>query len=434
MCKLLRYLVFLAVTASGLAMTACGSTSTSEGELSPEIHVNTYTRYAQENPSIASLNDGGFLMTWESPSEFDDPIHGVFAQRYNSNGDSVGEEFRVNTYTDKMGRNPSAAALSDGGFVVAWQTNGVDGSGYGIYAQRFNIEGSQAGVKFQVHTNTLYDQENPRVTLLNDGGFVVTWDNSEEFGEELWSDWSIYAQRFNAFGEQVGEEFQVNTNTNIAQGYPNVTALDDGGFVVAWESWRQNEGGPDIHAQRFSAYGEQVGGELKVNSYTAGYQTSQSVTEMNDGGFIVTWMSSGRDGGYDSIYAQRFNVYGEREGLEFQVNTYTNNNHKSPSVTAMNDGGFMVTWQTYVQEGGWNIYAQCFNANGQKAGAEFRVNSYIDGYHESPKITSLIYGGIVIIWQASDQGEDDWWGIYAQVLNKRAGQVGSSCEMEASAS
>ena len=32
--------------------------------------------------------------------------------------------------------------LSDGGFMVTWESSGQDGSNYGIYGQRFAVDGS----------------------------------------------------------------------------------------------------------------------------------------------------------------------------------------------------------------------------------------------------------------------------------------------------
>ena len=40
----------------------------------------------------------------------------------------TGTDTQVNTYTSE---NPSVTALNDGGFVVTWSSSGQDGSGYG---------------------------------------------------------------------------------------------------------------------------------------------------------------------------------------------------------------------------------------------------------------------------------------------------------------
>ena len=54
-------------------------------------------------------------------------------------------------------------------------------------------------------------------------------------------------------------------------------------------------------------------------------------------------------------------------GMEFQVNTYTSLDQKFPSITGLNDGGFVVSWRSGGQDGsGLGVYAQVCNADGTK--------------------------------------------------------------------
>ncbi len=78
--------------------------------------------------------DGGFVVAWQTYQDGDDKI---FVQRFGGTGDRIGGEFQVNTYTTGGQGYPKVAALTGGGFVVAWQSYGHDGSGQGIFAQRF---------------------------------------------------------------------------------------------------------------------------------------------------------------------------------------------------------------------------------------------------------------------------------------------------------
>ena len=54
----------------------------------------------------------------------------------------VGPEFRVNGHTTGSQAHSSVAATPNGGFVVAWQSAGQDGSGYGVFARRYDALGS----------------------------------------------------------------------------------------------------------------------------------------------------------------------------------------------------------------------------------------------------------------------------------------------------
>ena len=58
---------------------------------------------------------------------------------------SIMTEFQVNTYTKNDQSNPSVTSLSDGGFVVTWESWGQDYEQYGIYAQLYDSSGTASG-------------------------------------------------------------------------------------------------------------------------------------------------------------------------------------------------------------------------------------------------------------------------------------------------
>ena len=51
--------------------------------------------------------------------------------------EKAGPEFQVNTYTNGDQREPAAAMNSNGSFVVVWNSDGQDGSDWGVSGQRF---------------------------------------------------------------------------------------------------------------------------------------------------------------------------------------------------------------------------------------------------------------------------------------------------------
>jgi len=106
----------------------------------------------QINPSVAGLNDGGFVVIWQSEGQ-DGSGAGIYGQRYNQDGNRVGSEFHVNTYTNSDQGYPSVTALNDGGFVVIWESSGQDGSGAGTYGRRYNSSGIGGG-EFPIDTYT----------------------------------------------------------------------------------------------------------------------------------------------------------------------------------------------------------------------------------------------------------------------------------------
>ncbi|AXY59742.1 VCBS domain-containing protein [Acinetobacter sp. WCHAc010052] len=378
-----------------------------------EFPVNTYTDNNQNSSSVTALSDGGFVVTWQSNGQ-DGSGFGIYAQRYAADGQPQGGEFRVNTYTASSQYYSSVTALSDGGFVVTWQSNGQDSWDDGIYAQRYVADGQPQGGEFRVNTYTVSSQDSSSVTALSDGGFVVTW---QSIGQDS-SGYGVYAQRYAADGQPQGGEFQVNTYTYNWQDNPSVTALSDGGFVVTWQSNGQDGSGYGVYAQRYAADGQPQGGEFKVNTYTYNWQENPSVTALSDGGFVVTWQSNGQDGLGYGIYGQRYAADGQPQGGEFKVNTYTTDGQAYSSVTALSDGGFVVTWQSNGQDGsGYGVYAQRYAADGQPQGGEFQVNTYTYNWQDSPSVTALSDGGFVVTWSSNGQ-DGSGFGIYAQRYDK----------------
>ncbi|AEJ02662.1 Hemolysin-type calcium-binding region [Nitrosomonas sp. Is79A3] len=319
-------------------------------------------------------------------------------------------EFGVNTYYS-YGNTPAAiTGLSNGGFVVSWYSNPQDGSLSSISAQLYDANGVPQGGEFSVgnaYSGYLY----PTITALNNGGFVIAWDFP---GAETAND-GIHARIYDANGIAHASEFIVNTNTGGYQGNPSIATLSDGGFVVSWSS-TSNYSPDEINAQRYDANGVPQGSEFKVDTYTAIDQMDgewwPSITALTNGGFVVSWTSYNQDGryGYD-IYAQRYDASGAAQGGEFMVSTTTTGGGLDSSMTALTDGGFVVTWSIPFSPGG--IYAQRYDSNGVALGSQFQVGSDTFVYGSRSSITTLTNGGFVVAWESTDP-EDGSRSIYAQ--------------------
>ena len=132
---------------------------------------------------------------------------------------------------------------SEGDFVAAWESQNEDGSGYGVFAQRFAMQSGAATSQFQyqVNTYTTGSQFEPRVASDAAGDYVVVWATYAQDGSQL----GIYAERYNAAGVAQGSGFQVNTYTTGNQAYPVVAMDSAGDFVIAWQSFDEIGGSGD---------------------------------------------------------------------------------------------------------------------------------------------------------------------------------------------
>ena len=117
--------------------------------------------------------DGDFVVVWDSQYQ-DGSGYGVYGQRYNSSGSTVGSEFQVNAYTTGTQWNTSVAMDADGDFTVVWQSYTQDGSGYGVFGQHFDFNPTVApGPVFKTLTsdipvnNTTTDDQKVPVSKIN---------------------------------------------------------------------------------------------------------------------------------------------------------------------------------------------------------------------------------------------------------------------------
>jgi hypothetical protein len=375
----------------------------------PELGVNTFTTSNQRRSSIASDANGNFVVAWASFGQ-DGDDYGVFAQRFSAAGVAQGAEFRVNSYTTARQFYPSAASDANGNFIVVWMSLGQDGEWYGVFGQRFSASGAAVGAEFRVNTFTMDWQGFPSVASDANGNFVVLWESNHQDLDGH----GIFGQRFDASGAAVGGEFRVNTFTASRQRRPSVASDPNGNFVVAWDSLGQDGNNYGVFGQRFNASGAPVGTEFQVNTYTTQAQTSPKVALAANGSFVVVWQSN--QYGYDAeVFGQRFSAAGAPSGAEFHVNTFTGGYQGQPAVASAADGAFVVTWQTVMfVNGGWEVAAQRFTASGEVRGAEFRANTYTTSHQLGPSVASDANGNFVASWWGYGAQDTSGVGIFAQ--------------------
>ena len=97
-----------------------------------------------------------------------------------TNINKIGSQFRINTTTTNNQQWSAVTTLSNGDFVVTWTSDTQDGDGYGIYGQRYDANGNAISNEFQVNSNTTGHQQDSSITPLSDGGFVVTWQSQKD--------------------------------------------------------------------------------------------------------------------------------------------------------------------------------------------------------------------------------------------------------------
>ncbi|MEM2145589.1 MAG: hypothetical protein QW279_09525, partial [Candidatus Jordarchaeaceae archaeon] len=106
-----------------------------------ETRANTNTTSAQYNPSVCCRSDNSFIVAWTSDGQ-DGSSYGVFFKIFDSTGDNLTDDVQANTYTTSIQVNPSVCCRSDNSFIVAWASYGQDGDHYGVFFKIFDSTGA----------------------------------------------------------------------------------------------------------------------------------------------------------------------------------------------------------------------------------------------------------------------------------------------------
>ena len=373
---------------------------------SGEIKANTTTSGNQKDSAVAALDDGGYVVIWQHRADGEEVPGNVYAQRYDADGNATGSQITIGSYG---GHDDNAVlfevdvtGLDGGGFVAIWAESGNP------LARIYDASGNPVSAEFNVSTSS-GTQATPTIGATPGGGFVAVW---EGYGSGDSS--GVFLQRYDASGTKIGGETLVNTTTTNTQADPAITVMDDGSFVIVWDGNGTGDSS-GVFGQRFDASGAKVGGEFRVNTATTGTQSDPAITTLSNGSFVVTWQSAGQDGSGDGVYGQLYDASGTAIGGEFRVNDTTANDQEAPNVAALADGGFMVVWESYGQDGSLEgVYAKRYDSGGTDVSGEVLINATTADDQYQPDIDVLNDGSVIVTWTADAQ-DGSGSGIYSQV-------------------
>ncbi|HTS52720.1 MAG TPA: DUF4347 domain-containing protein, partial [Burkholderiales bacterium] len=357
--------------------------------------------------TVAIDGSGNYVIVWSSNGQ-DGSGQGIYAQRYNAAGVVQGGEFRVNTTTSNDQTDPAVAMDANGNFVVAWSGNGT-GDSAGVFARRYNAAGTALdATEVRVNTTTASTQQSPLIAMNESGSYVIAWGSDGQDG----SGQGVYAQRYSAAGTAQGGEFRVNVTTAGDQWADSIAMDGAGNFIVAFSSSDGN--GLGAYTRRYNAAGTALTGEVQVNTTTAGDQTWTTVAMNRSGAYVVAWSDTGADGSGSGIYAQRFDANGVAQGSEFRVNSTTAGDQVHPTVAIDASGNFTVVWSSFGQDvaGTWGVYKQDYNADGTPFGGETRVNTTTSGDQQDIGVAMNAVGQYVTVWDGNGPGDAN--GVFFQ--------------------
>lgn len=305
--------------------------------------------------AVAAAGNGAIAVaftrdTWISPGQREGE---VFLQLFDRHGLPIGNHVNLNINST----NPSAGsqtgvsltAFGDGSFAAVWtespdsQGLGGDGSGAGIFFQRFAPSGGMVGGLTRINTATAGDQNGADIAVLANGEAWVTWASGGD----------VYGQRVSASGLMLGSNQRLWNHSAAPAGFTgaaetNAVALAGGGFALVWRasSTINISDPPYLLTQVFDATGSATGALQIVQSTAIGYAIeSFDATSAPDGGYTVVVNGDDSLVGRDHVSAVRFLSDGtleERTDLDPPDNA--TGQITTAAVGAFTDGRDMVVY------------------------------------------------------------------------------------------
>ena len=346
----------------------------------------------------------------------------------------------------------SITPLENNRLVAVWLEMDENGHSTKIFGKILSSDNSYSGSIFEIHDSNGLELDQPNVTKLSNGDFIISWREAEY---EIYSGqdfYQAYGKIFSSNGLQVGSghidlgngpappNASNRDQTVHRQQYTTIQALDNGNFVFAYTSGPDdinnlaginysNTGNLGVYAKIYDANAQKIVNEFVVNKTLSNAQLDPNIGQLKNGKFIISWTSGGgQDGDRSGIFAQKFNALGEKEGEEFQVKTFnTDNNQSSSFAVGLSDGGFVIAWKEHknLDGEGYSIWAKQYDKFGNIVKSDFQVNTSYESSQHHPQITQLEDGGYIIAWMSLGDHDGDSSGVLGQRFDEDANKVGS---------
>lgn len=265
--------------------------------------------------AVAALADGGFVLAWQV---IDGSNKGIQAQRYDSTGSPVGPVQQVSIATGFFHTSVDAAGLAGGGYVVTWNEFAPSGD---VFARRYDANGTAMGPEQRVNTYTgtvnNAARTSPRVAALSGGGYAVVWISQFQGGSPVLG---TYLQRYNADGSPAGSETLLS-DFQVQGAFPQIVGLAGGGFVVSWHqamvvAQQFAADGSRVGAQMTldPSFVDLPHIQCRPFATCPPFQRGMGMTALEDGGYVIAWTNVMGMVTPEGTYGRRFAASGATAG------------------------------------------------------------------------------------------------------------------------
>ncbi len=381
----------------------------------PEIQVNEYTTGDQkpglEGRKVVGLDSSGnIFVVWNSQNQVSGSSGwDVYARIFDNTGEPLTSEILVNQVTANDQYNACVTVRPNGEFLVCWESTNQDGDMTGVYARRFNINGTPLENEFLVNTYTTGEQFHPKAVYDTLGNFIIIWTGKEYTTNNK----DVFAKKYDTNRNVlIGETVMNSDKTTSYQTQPCLAIDGNNNIYIAW----QNTEPPDYatvdwYVRKFNSSFAPLTSSIRANTYTTNHQQFGDIAVNSSGQAVVVWHSIDQDGDNFGVYGQRFNTSFSKVGSEFQVNQYTTSLQGFPTVWIDNSGNYFIAYESIISPELREIYGRLYNSSGVAQTPEYRLNLTNEENQQFPALALDNNGNGVAAWTSRGQ-DGDGYGMY----------------------
>lgn len=350
-------------------------------------------------PQVAALTDGGYVVAWrgqvfnESSLDFE-----IFTQRFDSSNRALGAPQVLLGQSNGTAANVHLTATVDGGYFVVWNET-TPGVGTLLYFQRFDGQNTAMGAAqsfVATPNNVPYSPNSPMVVALENGGAhagaVLVW--TDEINET-----SI--QGIDSNGQLIGSPLILTADGQST--YMDVTALQNGGYVVTCTFVVM---GLKVASAKIFDNNHNLVGEINTNQTHGGITTVKS---LSDGGFVMAYQA----GNDNDIYYLRSDATGNILGGPTSLNRPDHADR--PSITVLPNGDYVLCWIEETPDNqSFDVFTQLIDGvTNLPSSTAVRLQGESGNWTDSPvHAITMDNGDYLVVWGGGPNGS-----LYSQLFN-----------------
>lgn len=235
--------------------------------------------------AFAQSLDGKGMQVWTARDPATDTWN-IAGQLVAADGSALSSEIQIGEPSRSLQRLPLVARGADGGFLVVWEAEDLDGDRSGVFARRLNGKGEPQDRPFQVNESSAGRQFEPVITADAIGQYVIAWTSYSLADQTV----EIKFRRFSVSGKPLGPEMAANTKRpGVNRRSPLVSSDPVGNLAIGWQEYTSAPGEWSVVAREFDAAGTPRGGERDIARSRSDYLALERLEMDALGNFEVIW-------------------------------------------------------------------------------------------------------------------------------------------------